>query len=413
MNAAQAAGVEINQEPDVDVLAGLDITEKNKPIGSLRNMVHVLANDPRWMGRLQWSLFEDIVVLDGKALRESDVSRIAIWIDEVYGVRGGTDNLFRAVHCVAEAYAFHPVCDWLSSLVWDNTPRLDGLLANYFSAEDTILHRKFSAGWLIGACARVFDPGCQLDTMLLLIGGQGIGKSQACAALLPNRSWFGDTTLDIRNKDAFLNLHGKWIYELAECESLKKAGDEARKAFITSRSDRYRKPFGRFAEDHPRQVVFVATSNNTEVLSDPTGARRFWTVLVGNPDLAALRRDRDQLFAEAVFRYQAGEPWHLDNDHAALLVEAQRQFEVPEAWESFLAPWVEQQEAPFTVEDAMRDGLRLPVDRWDARCRQRVGKALARLGCTKTRPRVDGARRIWSWARPDQVDQRNFDGSDL
>lgn len=410
--AAQAAGIVVDLEPDFDVLGGLDVTEKKKPIGSLRNMVHILANDPRWEDRIRWSLFEEVVVLDSRPLRDNDLSKIAIWIDEVYGVRGSADNLHRALICVAEEHAFHGVRDWLLSNQWDGVPRLDSLLALYFRADDTPLHRKFSAGWLIGACARVFEPGCQLDTMLMLIGGQGVGKSQACAALVPDRAWFGDSTFDIANKDAFINLHGKWIYELAECESLKKASDDARKAFITSRVDRYRKPFGRLAEDHPRQVVFVATTNNTEVLTDPTGARRFWTVLVGEPDLDALRRDRDQLFAEAVVRYSDGEPWHLDPEHAALLVEAQRQFEVPEAWEGVIAPWVEQQEGPFTVEDAMRDGLGLSVDRWTPKVRQRVGKALARLGCTKTRPRADSARRVWCWERPDRLDHAKSVGGE-
>jgi putative DNA primase/helicase len=411
--AAHLAGVEVDREPDRDVLAGLDVTEKQKPIGSLRNMVHVLAEDPRWQGRLRWSRFEALVQLDGRALRDNDLSRVAIWLDEVYGVRGAADNLHRAVNYVAEDHAFHPVCDWLDGLVWDGTTRLDLLLHRCLGAEDTPLHRKFSAGWLIGACARVFEPGCQLDTMLVLIGGQGVGKSRACAALVPDRAWFGDSTFDIGNKDAFINLHGKWIYELAECEALKRASDDARKAFITSRSDRYRRPFGRLAEDHPRQVVFVATTNHTEVLTDPTGARRFWTVLVGEPDVAGLCCDRDQLFAEAMVRYRAGEPWHLDADHAALLVEAQRQFEVPEAWESVLAPWVERQGAAFTVEDALREGLGLPVDRWDAARRQRVGKALARLGCTKTRPRADGARRVWCWEKPDRLDLPNSQGPEV
>ncbi|MCB9694323.1 MAG: hypothetical protein H6736_21140 [Alphaproteobacteria bacterium] len=410
--AALVSGVLVDREPDPDVLAGLDVTDKQKPIGSLRNMVHVLESDPRWLARLRWSRFEALVLLDGRALRDNDLSRIAIWLDEVYGVRGAADNLHRAVNVVAEEHAFHPVRDWLDGLSWDGTPRLDGLLATYFGAEDTPLHRKFSAGWLIGACARVFEPGCQLDTMLMLIGQQGVGKSRACAALVPDRSWFGDSTFDIGNKDAFIGLHGKWIYELAECESLKRASDDARKAFITSRTDRYRRPFGRLAEDHPRQVVFVATTNNTEVLTDPTGARRFWTVLVGEPDVDGLGRDRDQLFAEALTRYRAGEPWHLDAEHAALLVEVQRQFEVPEAWESALAPWVDRQDRPFTVEDALRDGLGLPFDRWDARRRQRVGKALARLGCTKTRPRAEGSRRVWCWERPDRPDPANNAGSE-
>ncbi len=410
--AARLAGVEVDREPDPDVLAGLDVTDRKKPIGSLRNMVHVLDADPRWEGRLRWSRFEALVLLDGKALRDNDLSRIAIWLDEVYGVRGSADNLHRAVNYVAEEHALHPVCDWLDGLSWDGVARLDGLLGTYLRAEDTPLHRKFSSGWLIGACARVFEPGCQLDTMLMLIGKQGIGKSRACAALVPDRAWFGDSTFDIGNKDAFINLHGKWFYELAECESLKRATDDARKAFLTSRTDRYRSPFGRLAEDHLRQTVFVATTNHTEVLTDPTGARRFWTVLVGEPDVAAIARDRDQLFAEAVVRYRAGEPWHLDAEHAALLMEAQRAFEVPEAWESVLAPWVDRQDRPFTVEDALRDGLGLPVDRWDARRRQRVGKALARLGCTKVRPRADGARRVWCWERPDRPDPANNEGGE-
>ncbi len=402
---APSSGAVVDLKPDRDVLAGLDLTDKKKAIGSLRNMVYVLANDPRWKERIRWSLFEEVVVLDGKPLRDNDLSKMAIWMDDVYDVRGSADNLHRAVICVAEDHPFHAVRDWLGGIVWDGERRLDLLLCRYFGADDTPLHRKFSAGWLIGACARVFEPGCQLDTMLMLIGGQGVGKSQGCAALVPDRAWFGDSTFDIASKDAFINLHGKWIYELAECESLKRASDDARKAFITSRIDRYRKPFGRLAEDHPRQVLFVATTNNAEVLTDPTGARRFWTVLVGQPDLDRLRRDRDQLFAEALVRYRTGEQWHLDAEFAALLVEAQRQFEVPEAWESVISPWVELQDGPFTVEDAMRDGLGLSVDRWTPKVRQRVGKALSRLGCTKTRPRGDSARRVWCWERPDRVDQ--------
>lgn len=248
-SAARAAGVVVDREPDFHVLAGLDVTEQKKPIGSLRNMVHVLATDARWEGRLRWSRFEEVVVFDGKPLRDYDLSKITIWLGEVYNLRGAADTLHRAINFVAEDNGFHPVCDWLNTLVWDETPRLDLLLATYLRADYTPLHRKFSAGWLIGACARVFDPGCQLDTMLMLmlIGKQGAGKSRACAALVPTRTWFGDSTFDIGNKDAFINLHGKWFYELAECESLKKAGDVARKAFITSRTDRYRKPFGRLA----------------------------------------------------------------------------------------------------------------------------------------------------------------------
>jgi putative DNA primase/helicase len=181
----RAAGLVVGVEPDPSIEAGLDLGKNGRPLGSLRNMTAVLANDECWSGRLRWSRFEHLVIYDGRPLRDNDLSRIAIWLDEVYDLRGAADNLHRAVNLVAEDHGFHPVCDWLTGLSWDGQARLDHLLLRYFGASDTALHRKFGACWLIGACARVLDPGCQLDTMLVLIGDQGVGKSRACAALVP------------------------------------------------------------------------------------------------------------------------------------------------------------------------------------------------------------------------------------
>ncbi len=402
-------GTDADREAEPSIRDALDKTEKGKPVGTILNAVHVLSADERWKGRIRWAKFEKMVVFDGKPLRDVDLTRIIMWLDEVYGLRPSTDNLHRAITFVAEANAFHGPCDWLNGLYWDTVPRLDLFLARYLKAEDTPLHRKFSSALFIGACARVFEPGCQLDTMLMLIGKQGVGKSNLCAALPPKRAWLGEAGFDIGNKDAFMALHGKWFYELAECDSLKRASDSAAKAFITCRVDRYRTPFARLAEDHPRETVFLATGNEEEVLSDPTGARRYWPVLVGEPDLAAIARDREQLFAEALVRYRTGEPWWLNKTEEALLVQAQRQFEVPEAWEVALRPWVAVQEGPFTVEDAMRDGLGIVAERWDRKKRQRTGKALARLGCVKTRPVGQDGDRPWCWERPPSMDGEKSD----
>lgn len=407
--APSARGTDADREPDFDVQSALDKTEKGKPVGTIRNVVRVLSTDTRWEGRIRWAKFEKVVVVDGKPLRDADLTRITIWLDEVYGLRSSTENLHRAISFVAEANAFHGPCDWLNGLAWDRTPRLDLFLTRYLKVADTPLHRKFSSCLFIGACARVFEPGCQLDTMLMLIGKQGVGKSNLCAALPPKRAWFGEAAFDIGNKDACMALHGKWFYEMAECDSLKKASDSASKAFVTCRVDRYRTPFARLAEDHPRETIFLATGNEEEVLRDPTGARRYWPVLVGEPDLAAIARDREQLFAEALVRYRAGESWWLNKAEEALLVQAQRQFEVPEAWEAALQPWVAAQEDPFTVEDAMRDGLGIVAERWDGRKRQRAGKALARLGCVKTRPVGQGGDRPWCWERPRSMDGEKSD----
>lgn len=332
--AARAAGVIIDHEPDPDVKSALDKGRGDVPRGTLRNMQCVLASDPRWVGRLRWSLLDHCVFFDGRPLRDTDLTKIAIWLDEAYGVRGSSENLNRAIEVVAEHHSFHPVRDWLDVLSWDGTPRLDRLLITYFGASDTPLHRRFGAAFMIGACARAFRPGCQLDTMLVLIGDQGIGKSNGVAALLPDRRWLGETPFDIGDKDAFMAINGKVVYEMAEFESLARASPDAAKAFVSSRIDRYRAPYARLSADHPRQVVLVVTTNNEEVLKDPTGARRYWPARVGPIDVDAIVRDREQLWAEALARFRAGEIWHLDGDYPRLLREAQREFEVVEAWEA-------------------------------------------------------------------------------
>ena len=203
-------GTDTDREPDFDVQHGLDKTDKGKAVGSLRNVVHVLSTEERWRGRIRWSKVEELVLLDAQPLCDTDLTSIAIWLDEVYGLRASTDNLHRAIDFVAAQNAFHGVRDWLTERIWDGVPRHDSLLSAYMAAHDTPLHRKFSSSFLIGACARVFEPGCQVDTMLMLIGKQGAGKSRVCAALPPVRAWFGESGFDIGNKDSFMTLHGKW-----------------------------------------------------------------------------------------------------------------------------------------------------------------------------------------------------------
>ena len=122
------------------------------------------------------------------------------------------------------------------------------------------------------------------------------------------------------------------------------------------------------------------------------------------PTACPIAHDREQLFAEALVRYRAGEPWWLNKGEEALLVQAQRQFTVPEAWESALQPWVASQEAPFTVQDAMQHGLGIVPERWDRKKAQRTGRALSRLGCIKTRPVAGEGERPWCWERPPSMD---------
>jgi putative DNA primase/helicase len=410
-SAVRAAGVVVDREPDPDVQHGLDKTEKGKPVASIRNVAHVLQHDERWTGRLQWSEFNDEAHLDGAALTDDRETELAIWLDDVYALRAAPENLHRAMVFVARRNPYDPVRSYLEGLTWDGVPRLAGLLPTYFSAEDTPLNRRFGVAFMVSAVARVFRPGCKVDTMLVLIGGQGQQKSTAVGALMPRESWFADTKIDLSSKDAYMLLTGVWVYEVAELNALSGASNEAVKAWLSSRVDRYRRPYGRHVEAHPRRVVLIGTGNRDEFLTDDTGGRRFWPSRVGAVDVAGIIAIRDQLWAEAVARFRAGETWWLTREEEGWLKDAQLLHQEPDAWEPRLEAWVAHQDAPFTVEQALGEALGLPFDRWDKRVRQRVGRALARLGCTKTRPRSVEKARAWCWERPARMDRGENDGA--
>jgi putative DNA primase/helicase len=147
--------------------------------------------------------------------------------------------------------------------------------------------------------------------------------------------YFTDTNIDLRNKDAFINIQGKWIMEMPECESLFRNGYNLSKSWITSQSDRYRAPFAQYATDHPRQCAFIATTNEQDLgfLADPTGNRRFWALLVGEVDLESLKSDMEQLWAEALFRYRAKETWWLSKNVELLRKYQNDRFALGDSWE--------------------------------------------------------------------------------
>jgi len=405
---ARLAGVEVGDGPEAAVAERLDRTGDGAVRGSLNNAVLVLGEDTRWAGRLRWSRFEGQPFLDGEPVTDHALTSAGLWLDRVYALRPSSEGLMRALVHVARERPFHPVADWLSSLSWDGIPRLDGLLERGFGAEGTALHRQFGRRWLIGAVARVLQPGCKLDTMVVLVGPQGGRKSSACAAMVPEPRWFSDTPVDLGSKDAMVQLQGVWMIEVAELHALRRASTDAVKAFLSSRSDRYRPPYGRIAEDHPRQVVFVGTTNDEEFLVDPTGSRRFWPVRVGRIDVQWIIAHRDALWAEAVAAYQRDEPWWLDAEGEAALVEQSRGHQVGDAWHEVVERWVARQPQPFTVEQVLLEVLHVPVAQMGRSQRTRVGRILSLLGCEQRRP--GGARRLRFWHAPGWSDAAEAGG---
>lgn len=270
---------------------------------------------------------------------------------------------------VARANKFHPVRDYLRSITWDGARRIEHVCADILHVGPSVLHQAMIKKFFISAVARPMEPGCKVDTVLVLIGlKQGEGKSSFFRELTnvrgeQSKRWFSDSTVDIHNKDAFLNLSDLWIQEWAELETMLRARDAASsKSFITSGSDLYRAPYDTVARLRPRSCVIAATTNRSECLSDERN-RRWWPIEVdkGSIDIQLLREWRDQLWAEAVALYDAKEEaehlWWFNPEEEALLVLHNQIHQESSAWEAPLLSWAFGHGRPFTTGEIMVGAL--------------------------------------------------------
>jgi putative DNA primase/helicase len=267
--------------------------------------------------------------------------------------------------------------------------------------EAAALNERLGVCWMVSAVARVMRPGCKVDTTLILVGDQGARKSTAIR-ILASGPWFADTILDLQNKDFYENIQGVWLYELQELDSLRHREWTRVKAVLSSQEDRWRRPYGRRTEAHQRQVCFVGTTNESQFLGDPTGARRFWPVRCrGVVDVEALERDRDQLWAEAVVRFKRGERWHLEGEEVAWAAAIADRFRHEDPWEEPVACWAGGQER-FTLTECWRGALNREGREAPRAESMRLADVLRRVGYeTKERRRVGYGAQVRLWGRVD------------
>jgi len=258
---------------------------------------------------------------DRRTWTDDDTIHLKLMLNMVSHFNPSTEILTEGVRVVAQKNRIHPVKDYLFNLTWDGVPRLDKWLSTYLGCEDSGYTQEVGKNTLMAACARILHPGCKHDSVLVLEGDQGTGKSTAIEIL--GGPWYLDPHLDLANmKDATTVLEGGWIVEISEMDFARKSDFVTLRAFITRKTDKIRPAYARAHKHYPRYCVFIGTFNPepyTGYLVDPTGNRRFWPVTTGSINLNLLRQDRDQLFAEALQRVIAGEPYHIVN---AELIEA-------------------------------------------------------------------------------------------
>ncbi len=342
--AIRRARVTVAGAPEPEVLERLKMRigadyEPKGPEHTSRNAAIVLECDTRWHGRFRFDEFANQLEIDGRPVQDIDEVRIQHWLDAEYGIQIGPKTTGEAVAVVGTGDTFHPVRDYLSGVKWDGQPRIDRWLVDYCQSPDKRIVCAYARRFLISAVARVFDPGCKVDTTLILQGDQGAKKSTALRALASPR-WFSDSAVDLRSKDAMQVMTGVWIYEFAEMDAIRRQDFSVTKAFLTSRVDRYRPAFGRHVVSHARQGIIAGTTNDEQALpADPSGSRRYWPVQVGSVDAEGLLGARDQLWAEAVAAYRDGEQWWLTDDEERRRVKSEDLFCEVDAWQDVIEAW--------------------------------------------------------------------------
>jgi predicted P-loop ATPase len=254
--------------------------------------------------------------------------------------RLGSNTTHDAVNSHARKRSFHPLRNYLDSLPWNGKPRLGTWLHDYLGAEQNDYTEGIGTLFLIGMVARIFEPGCKLDYMLILEGEQGTLKSKACAVLAGE--YFTDQLPDITGKEVAQHLRGKWLIEVAELRAYSRAMVDHFKEFLVRDVERYRPPWGRKEVHEPRQCAFIGTTNKELYLRDETGNRRFWPVKTGVINIERLAQDRDQLFAEAVHLYRAGVRWWPDAEfeQRTIAPEQEARFQV-DPWEPVIKGYLD------------------------------------------------------------------------
>ena len=259
---------------------------------------------------------------------DTDLACAKLYFERTYGIWSPTKFKDAILAVTSSERLYHPVKEYLGSLKWDGTPRLDTLLIDYLGAEDTPYVRAVTRKTLVAAVARIYRPGIKFDSILVLVGEQGMGKSTLFARL--GKEWFSDSLSisDMKDKTAPEKLQGYWLLELSELNGIKKMDVEVVKSFITRTDDKYRQAYGVNVESHPRSCIIVGTTNSDGgFLRDITGNRRFWPVRVTGHgkwhpwDLA----DIDQVWAEAIEYFSQGEELFLKGEIAAVAYTKQRE----------------------------------------------------------------------------------------
>lgn len=397
-----------------------DCDKNGRPKATMRNTVIALQ---RLSFTFSHDLFRHRKVVNGSMLDEHEgeisddvCALLRGLIIDIFAFDPKAENVRDAVTLLCLEHTFHPIRQMLDGLVWDGVARVDNWLTTYMGAEDTPLNRAVGRLLLVAAVRRVREPGVKFDTIVILEGKQGTGKSTALRILAGPRNHSDNELLTLDTKAQMEAMEGVWIYELSEMSGLNKSEVERMKAFASRDVDRARMSYGRFSEARGRQTIFVGTTNEHKYLKDRTGNRRFLPVKTGVVDLVALQRDRDQLWAEAENLEAEGASIVLPQELWAVAATEQEERLEDDPWQEKLATvrgTAFGGEVRVFTADLLGEALNIPVERQHNGQTKRLAALMRELGWEPAKFKAAG-KTMRGFRRPkpdDHIDDNSPIGS--
>lgn len=372
--------------------------QKNQaPLMNVDNAMRALEGHPKFRGCIRYDTFYSNIFVKDKgewrAWKNSDGKELLGYMQRFLGlVKIGKDQVEIAAHNVAIHNPCNAPKDWMETLKWDGVPRLDRMLTTYYTADENDYTKAVGKNFMIGMVARIYQPGCKQDNMMILEGAQGNFKTTSLEVL--GGEWYSTASASPDNKDFFVNLRGCMLVEIKELDNFRKADATLIKKILDTPYDDFRPPYGTVTERFLRSSVFVGTTNEKEYLKDNTGARRFYPIMTHSVKLEEIKRDRDQLFAEAVVRYKAKETWWEVPVKECL--EEQEDRRMMDMWEEVISEYLRHKSEVTTVQVCV-EALKIEVSKADQFVQKRVSKIMHLLKWEKNRHLGDDGIRRYIW----------------
>ncbi len=358
--ATSEFGAQAQAEGDSDWISKLALhAETGKPLKTIDNVLMILENDPLLKGKFSFDEFSNRVFICGAVPWENredkhdwtdnDDAGLRHYLERTYAITG-KDRITDACSLCCRRHSFNAVKSYLLALPqWDGVKRLERLFIEYLGAADTPYVRAAARKSLVAAVARAMQPGVKYDTMPILSGPQGLGKSTLLRTL--GGEWFNDSLSSFEGKEACEMIQGSWLVELGELNGLTRSENNQVKQFLSKTDDIYREPYGRRTGHYPRRCVFFGTTNEKEFLRDHTGGRRFWPIdcAVQKPTRSVFKElagETEQIWAEALMYWRMGERLYLEGDAARTAQSEQEKHMESSAKEGVIREFVSRKVPP-------------------------------------------------------------------